>query len=88
MNLLKVIDVSKNLNINIDSTFAFEQWLVSDNYFFKVILNDNYSPESHNNKNYFFVFNEIDKLTTQFQSFEIEPIKEESSILKITLKSQ
>ncbi len=32
------------------------------------------------------MFNEIDKLTGGFQGFSIEPIKEESSILKISLK--
>ena len=85
--LIKGVGVSENLNINIDSTYAFGQFLISDNYFFKIILNENYNPELHNNKSYFFVFNEIDKLTNQFQSFEIEPIKEESSILKITLKA-
>ena len=51
-----------------------------------LVLSENYRPETHNGKTYYFLFNDIDKLTGQFKGFEIEPIKEESSILKIALK--
>jgi len=76
-----------NENISIDSVFNFGQLLQSNLYSFKIELTDAYIPQIHNEQNYYFVFHEIDKLTKQFQSFEIEPIKEESSIIKISLKA-
>jgi len=51
-----------------------------------LVLNENYKPEKHNEGSFFFIYNDIDKLTKTFRNFEIEPIKEESSILKISLK--
>jgi uncharacterized protein involved in exopolysaccharide biosynthesis len=74
------------VNILIDSTFAFGQRIISKNFNFKVELTESYNPETDGDVSFFFIFNNPDKLTKQFQSFEIEPIKEESSILKITLK--
>ena len=34
---------------------------------FKIILNDLFNPEQQINKNYYFVFNNIDGLTGRFQ---------------------
>nr|MBC8488976.1 hypothetical protein [Bacteroidota bacterium] len=77
---------TKQVMISIDSTFAFGQYIYNDSYRFKIVLNKQYNPEIHNNKNYYFVFNDVDQLTMRFRSFEIEPIEEEASILKINLK--
>ncbi len=76
-----------NENISIDSVFNFGQVLQSNLYSFKVEITEFYNPQIHNDQNFYFVFSEIDKLTKQFQSFEIDPIKDESSILKISLKA-
>ena len=59
----------------------------SNLYSFKIELTEYYNPQLFNDQNFYFVFSEIDKLTKQFQSFEIEPIKEESSIINISLKA-
>ena len=59
----------------------------SNLYSFKIELTEYYNPQLFNDQNFYFVFSEIDKLTKQFQSFEIEPIKDESSIIRISLKA-
>jgi hypothetical protein len=84
---IEKIEDGSEINVSLDTTFAFGRF-VSNKYFrFKVLVNDNYKPDVHDSKSFYFIFNDIGKLTKQFQAFTIEPIKEESSIIKITLKA-
>ena len=74
------------MEFKIDSTFRFGQFVSGKHFRFKIELNDKYNPITDHDKSFYFVFNDIDKLTSGFKAFEIEPIKEESSILKISQK--
>ncbi len=74
------------VEFKIDSALRFGQFVSSKHFKFKIELNEKYKPETDHDKSFYFVFNDIDKLTKSFSAFEIEPIKEESSILKITQK--
>jgi len=74
------------IEFKIDSTLRFGQFISGKHFRFKIALNETYNPETDHDKSFYFVFNDIDKLTKAFQAFEIEPIKEESSILKISQK--
>jgi len=75
------------VNVSLDTTFAFGKYASNKFFRFKVLVNENYKPDVHDSKSFYFIFNDIGKLTKQFQAFSIEPIKDESSIINITLKA-
>ena len=53
---------------------------------FKIILNNNFDPETDIENTYEIVFNDYYTLTGQFGGIEIEPVSREASILEIKFK--
>ena len=69
-----------------EQTYRFGQEISTEDFRFKVLLNANFNPEVDKKKAFFFVFNDYPSLAGEFNSFSIEPINREASILRLTLR--
>ncbi|MEI6748910.1 MAG: Wzz/FepE/Etk N-terminal domain-containing protein, partial [Bacteroidota bacterium] len=72
--------------VKINKKYKFGVPITGKNYSFKVILNFDFEPKKHLNKNYVFAFNEVESLVSEFIAYEIEPINKEASVVEISLK--
>jgi len=73
-------------NIKIDKKYNFGETITDDeNYNFKIIKNNGFDASNTEGK-YYFLFNDINSLTRQYSSFEIEPINREATIVEIALR--
>ncbi len=81
-----VKELEQKEDIEIDKVYSFGEMIEDKAYRFKVVLTDHFDNEE-SLKNYFFSFNKYESLTKNFRNFEVEPIDEQASILKITSKT-
>jgi tyrosine-protein kinase Etk/Wzc len=66
----------------------FGENIQSDNYDFKLILNENFKSGGFNSKRFSFVINDPPSLVRSYQAqLEVEPIDIETSVADITMKS-
>ena len=66
----------------------FGQDIKSDNYDFKLILNENYKSGGFNSKRFSFIINDPASLVKSYQiKLKVEPIDIQTSVADITLKS-
>ncbi|MCD4736213.1 MAG: hypothetical protein K8R53_09235, partial [Bacteroidales bacterium] len=78
--------LGEEVNISIDTTYFFGKQISSRHFSFKINLNEYYNPGAYRDKSLYFIFNNIDNLTGQFRNFTLDPINEDASILKISMK--
>jgi tyrosine-protein kinase Etk/Wzc len=72
--------------INLSDSYRFGEWIQSESFKFRIMLNNNFDYKKDLNKNFYFVFNSINSLVGRYRNFEIEPINKESSVILIKLK--
>ncbi|HOI88784.1 MAG TPA: Wzz/FepE/Etk N-terminal domain-containing protein, partial [Lentimicrobium sp.] len=73
--------------VNVNGKFNFGEEISGQYYNFKILLNPNYKPQIHLNRNMSFTFNRTEDLTRMFMGYTIEPINREASIVEISMKT-
>lgn len=84
-NHQKIEDISGKVSSS--GKYEFGQEIKGKYFNFKVILNTNFDPKKHMEKNMFFFFNQAADLVKQLSGYTIEPINREASIVEISMKS-
>ncbi|MEI7662456.1 MAG: hypothetical protein WCK34_09670, partial [Bacteroidota bacterium] len=73
-------------SVAIDGTFAYGQEILTKQFKFKVVLNDNFDEKKDPQRSFSFMLKNYNSLVTEFKSFNLEPINKEASIVEIKLK--
>lgn len=76
-------------DFKIDITSAFDRQISSENYDFKLILNQNFNESEFKTNKFAFVINDLQTLTKQVQdNIEVEPASLQTTIAKLSLKTK
>jgi capsular exopolysaccharide synthesis family protein len=81
--------LEEKVNIKkIKKTLFFGETYKDDFLNFKILLTPKYKPKIDNEKNYLFLINDLNLLTSQFLDLKIEPINKEATVLGISFKNK
>ena len=75
--------------VSLDGIFEFGQDIVSEQYNFKILLNENYGSDRFENGRLYFTFNHTNFQTLELMnSLLVDPYSSSSSLVSITLQGQ
>ena len=81
--------VSSNRQFELEGVYSFGSLVENDLASFTVLLNSNFDPDQHLDKNLFFKFNNLDWLAASFKgALTINSKSRESSLADLTLKAE
>ena len=69
-----------------DNKHRFGEQVTDLNFSFRIEKTSKYDPKTDLNQRYYFTFNSLNAMITQFSGYEIEPINKEASIVEISLE--
>jgi tyrosine-protein kinase Etk/Wzc len=89
MNFSNERIVARDREFKLNGTYRFGSVVGNDMASFTVILNSSYNPEVHEDKDFFFRFNNLDWLASSFKgSLSVETRSIESSLAELTVKAE
>jgi len=74
-------------HLQFHGNFYFNQLVQSGDFRFKVMLADQFNEEEGFSKIYSFMFRDYESLASEFRSYTVTPVKKESSVVEIKMKS-
>ena len=77
---------TKLASLKYDQKHRFGDNVATKDFGFRIDKTLKYDPKVSLNQRYYFVFNSLNALISEFSGYEIEPINKESSIVEISLK--
>jgi tyrosine-protein kinase Etk/Wzc len=89
MNFSRGERVISNAKFNIEGVYNFGAPVENDLASFTILLNSNYDPDRHSDKNFFFKFNNLNWLAGSFKSsLSIDSKSMESSLAELTVRAE
>ncbi len=79
-------ETKHELSYSIDTTLAFNQWLTTPYFKFKLNPKSFFSPKERHEYNYEFVFNTYSGLIKRYRGIRVEPLNRESSVISISMR--
>ncbi len=76
----------KVASIKYDKKHRFGEQVSTSGFAFRIEKTPKYNLKTSESQRYYFVFNSLNAMISQFSGYEIEPINKEASIVEISLK--